>query len=208
MQRIVDSMDEGIYPQPWRRKISQEEINQLPLGRWEGDTQLVRDDESLHKAAKAWQGQNLIGFDTETRPTFRKGVIYSPSLIQLATSETVVLVQLHGIKDFSPLVSLFQASEILKVGVGLEQDISKLRSVFSFDPAGFVDLASVCARFDLPNRGLRSMAAAHLGLRISKRAKCSNWAKEELKPFQLVYAATDAWIGRELYRLFESHHVF
>lgn len=198
-------MDEGNYPQIWRRKVSQEEINLLPLGRWEGATRLIIDDNSLQLAAKAWQGQTLIGFDTETRPTFRKGVIYAPSLIQLALAEEVILIQLHAITDFSPLAALFSRPSAIKVGVGLEQDISKLQSVFTFDPAGFVDLASVAERLGLPNRGLRSMAAAHLGLRISKRAKCSNWAKEDLKLFQVVYAATDAWIGRELYRTFEKH---
>ncbi|MBF0610874.1 MAG: 3'-5' exonuclease domain-containing protein 2 [Magnetococcales bacterium] len=200
-------MDEVKLPQGWYQKIAQDEINLMPLGKWDGATRLVSTDAGLQEAALAWQNQTLLGFDTETRPTFRKGVIYAPSLIQLALDNEVQLIQLQGIKDHAPLGKLFSNSAIRKVGVGLEQDIRKLQGVFSFNPNGFLDLASVAERLGLPNRGLRSMAAAHLRLRISKRAKCSNWAKEELKPFQIVYAATDAWIGRELYRTFEEYGV-
>lgn len=181
------------------RKLSKEEINDLPVRRWEGAIQLVRSPEEQLQAVEALSRHPLLGFDTETPPSFRKGTSHLPTLVQLASSEAVYLFLLRQLPDKTPLAGLLGNPAILKAGVSLEYDIKQLQHVFSFQPAGFVDLGDAAKGHGIGSHGLRTMAAALLGIRISKRAQCSNWASQELKDYQIEYAATDAWISLELY---------
>ncbi|MBF0370094.1 MAG: 3'-5' exonuclease domain-containing protein 2 [Magnetococcales bacterium] len=181
--------------------ISKEEINRLPVRRWEGAVHLVQSSEQMAAVAPALWREKVLGFDTETKPVFKKGVTHKPSLIQLATSEAVYLFQLNRMKDYSQLIQLFESSEILKVGVGLDGDTRDLQDVFAFEHSAFVDIGETARERGLNKTGLRNMAARFFSIRISKRAQCSNWARWDLKDYQITYAATDAWISREIYLL-------
>ncbi|MBF0135703.1 MAG: 3'-5' exonuclease domain-containing protein 2 [Magnetococcus sp. DMHC-1] len=190
-------------PEQYARKLTREEINRLPIKRWNGPVRLVHSAEEIDAALVTLGQERVLGFDTETRPAFRKGVSHQPSLIQLAGANEVILFQLHRIEDFIPLARILNHEGILKVGVGLDQDIRQLQALFAFEPRGFMDLGVVAERAGMESRGLRSMAATLFGFRISKRAQCSNWETPDLQPYQVEYAATDAWISREIFLVME-----
>lgn len=190
----------AVRSERYARKLSPQEIDQLPVMRWEGRIHLVNRQEEIAPAIEGLLREEVVGFDTETRPAFRKGVSYRPSLLQLAGSESVWIFQLSRFHSFEPLDQLLGAAKVLKVGVGLDQDIKQLLDLFPFLPDGFCDLGEIAREQGLESRGLRSMAASFLDYRISKSAQCSNWGKETLQPFQITYAATDAWISREIYQ--------
>ena len=182
------------------RRIAKAEINQLPLIAWTGRTDVLDTAEAMREAAASLADEPVLGFDTETRPTFRKGEYYPPALIQLATPERVCLFRICKTESFEPLRSLLEAERPLKAGVGIRDDVKELRAVEAFEPGGFVEIADITAKLGYENRGLRPLAALLLGGRISKAAQVSNWARAKLDDKQIRYAATDAWISLELYR--------
>ncbi len=180
--------------------ISKEEINLLPISGWEGPVRLVRTPEDVDVAVELLAREPLLGFDTETRPAFRKGQKYAPSLLQLASAAEVYLFQLKhtGLPD--TLLGILGDGRIVKAGVALAFDLRSLQEMRPFIPQGFVDLAAMARQRGLRNQGLRGLAAAVCGIRISKSARTTNWANDDLTAQQIRYAATDAWIGRELYQ--------
>lgn len=188
-----------MLPDELRHRQTREEINSLPLRCYEGDVHLIRNPDDWHKYAPALRKDGILGFDTETRPTFRKGKLNAPALIQLATADAVYLVQLGGMPFDYRIASVLADPDIIKVGVGIREDMRALNQIFPFEPAGMVDLGELAREHDLPNRGLRTLAASLFGWRISKGSRCSNWSAPILSNRQVAYAATDAWIGRMIY---------
>lgn len=180
-------------------RIGKEAINQLPLGRWEGPVRMVRSEEEVETAVARLAHAELLGFDTETRPAFRKGQKYLPSLLQLATEDEVFVVQLGQTGLPAPLLAVLGDARIVKAGVALDFDLRSLQEIQHFQPGGFVELAQMARRCGIRNHGLRGLAAVVCGIRISKSARTTNWANPELTAQQIQYAATDAWIGREIY---------
>ncbi len=188
-----------MVPEELRHRPTLEEINALPLRYYEGDVHLIRNPEQWREALPALKKDGILGFDTETRPTFRKGVMNSPSLIQLATADAVYLIQLGSLPFNGSIASILEDPDIIKVGVAIREDMRALAKIFPFTPAGIVDLGQLANQHDLPSRGLRTLAASLFGWRISKGPRCSNWSVPNLSPRQVAYAATDAWIGRLIY---------
>ena len=186
-------------PERYRRKISKDEINELPLERYAGEIRIVRTEEELADAVDRLRDEDVLGFDTETRPTFRKGKVNLPSLVQLACSDTVYLFQLNWLPFGEALASVLSDADIVKTGVAVRDDIRDLQKLFAFNDAGVVDLGEVARDLGLETHGLRNLAANFLEMRISKGAQCSNWSNRELAPQQVLYAATDAWVSREIH---------
>ena len=187
------------------RPMNREEINALPIAGWNGPVHVVRTPEELAEAMVRLDSQNLLGFDTETRPAHTKGEHYLPSLLQLAAESEVFLFQLKQLGLAGPLRRILSDPEVSKVGVGLAHDLHELQKMHSFQPAGFVDLGSMARKAGIRNLGLRGLAAVLLGVRITKGAKVSNWARTELSAQQIRYAATDAWVGRFLFLALRQH---
>ncbi|MCX7819346.1 MAG: 3'-5' exonuclease domain-containing protein 2 [Kiritimatiellae bacterium] len=160
---------------------------------------MIERDEDLPDAVQILAAAQVLGFDTESRPAFRPGESYPISLIQLATANEVFLVRPARLSDLSPLWRLFESAELIKAGVALQQDMRKLAELHPLQPAGFVDIATLAARMGFRKTGTRGLAAAVLGFRVSKGVQRSNWGRTELTPAQIRYAATDAWVARELY---------
>ena len=183
----------------YRRKLERDEINALPMVRYEGEVRLVRSESELSDALDMLAREELLGFDTETRPSFRKGRVNQPSLIQLAASDRIFLIQLAFAPFGEGLAALLSDERTLKVGVGIWDDMRELGRLYPFAGAGVVDLGDLARSLKLPTQGLRNMAANLMGWRISKGSRCSNWSLPDLSPRQIAYAATDAWAGRELY---------
>jgi ribonuclease D len=190
------------------RRASPEEINQLPIRRWEGETVVVASPRELERALADLRAERVVGFDTETRPAFRPGESYLPSLVQFATERAVWLLQLPN-PDYSPVVQeILSDDKIVKAGVSVADDLKNLKKSFAFDERSVVDLGRVAHRHGMKQTGVRNLSGLFLGFRIPKGAKTTNWAAKRLSAQQVAYAATDAWACRELYVRFEELGLF
>lgn len=181
------------------RTFSKDEVNSLPLFRYEGPVTIVHTPGGLAAAFERIREERLLGFDTESKPNFRKGVINSPTLIQLACSDRVFLIQLNRIPFNKDMASFLASSDHIKTGVAIGDDIRLLNKLYPFTADGLVDLREAARAKGLSTRGLRTLAANFLHMRISKNAQCSNWGSKELTQQQVIYAATDAWVSRLIY---------
>ena len=180
-------------------RLSPEEISRLPLLRWQGTVRLVESDVAVTAALEDLARETVLGFDIEVRPAFHKGQKYPPSLLQLAGEHAVWLFRLGAIRDVSGLHGLLSNPAVIKAGVALRDDLRKLRERHPVEELGFVELQALSTRAGIRENGVRGLAARVLGGRVDKRAKLANWAAPRLTPAQIDYAATDAWICRELY---------
>lgn len=181
------------------RKLSHEDINSLPLRAYEGVIHQVRTDEQMDAAVQKLFMERVIGFDIESKPCFSKGEKHPPALLQLAASDCVYIFRLIDRSLPDSLCALLSDERVVKSGVALRDDLKDLRGLREFTPAGFIDLGEAARKGGLQHHGLKGMAALLMGFRISKSAQRSNWASEHLTEKQIVYAATDAWLSRELY---------
>ncbi len=188
---------------PEKKHISKAEINELPMKQYEGPIHLFNTPDEAEAAAQKLLKESLLGFDTETRPAFRKGESYDPSLLQLATETDVYLFQIQQCGLTPSLLQVLSSPDIIKAGVALDRDVSELQAIIPFVPAGFVELANIAKEARIKNLGLRGLTAILFGFRISKKEQVSNWARKELTESQQTYAATDAWLGRLIYLEFQ-----
>jgi len=186
------------------RVISRDELAQLPVRRYEGRVVVIGGADELDEALRDIRADRVIGLDTETRPSFRKGESHLPSLVQIATARAVYLLQLKRLDFSRALTEVLENHGLIKAGVGVADDLFKLRQMFAFQEQGFIDLGAVARRHGITQSGVRTLAARFLELRVTKGAQTSNWANPRLTPKQVVYAATDAWICRELFLCFEK----
>ena len=186
------------------RTISREEIADLPIGRYEGDVCLVATPEDLERAAADIRAERIVGFDTETRPAFRKGEVHLPCLVQVATARAVYLFQLRRPDGSALLAEMLEDTRIVKTGVAVAHDLRELKHVFAFQEKNVLDLGLVARHSGLGQTGLRNLAGLFLSIRIPKGAKTTNWAAAHLSPAQIDYAATDAWVCRQVYLRFVS----
>jgi ribonuclease D len=146
--------------------------------------------------------ESVVGLDTETRPSFRKGEVHLPCLVQAATARRVYLFPLRQPELFDGVAGLLTDPRIVKAGVALADDLRALKQVFPFEAQNVLDLGVVARRSGFDQSGVRNLAAILLGIRIPKGARTSNWEARQLTAAQITYAATDAWVCRELYLRF------
>ena len=184
--------------------MTREEVNRLAIGKYEGEICLVTSDQDLERAIDVICGEQVVGLDTETKPAFRKGQFYLPCLVQIATASVVYLFQLKRMDFSSRLVKVLENSALIKTGIGLANDFSSLKKVFPFEPQNIVDLSLVAQRQGFKKSGIRNLTVQLLGFRVTKGSSTSNWASPELTPKQITYAATDAWVCRELFLRFQQ----
>ncbi len=183
----------------YREHISNEEVNELPLGGFEGRITVVDTPESLAEACTYLSAQPIIGFDTETRPSFTRGVTNKVSLLQLSSGERAFLFRLNKVAMERPLLRLLESPDTLKVGAAIRDDIRGLQKLRHFSHKGFLDLQSLVGEYGIAELSVRKMAAIVLEVKVSKAQRLSNWEAVSLTPAQQLYAATDAWISREIY---------
>lgn len=182
------------------RDISKEEVNELPLRGYAGPILVIDTYKELQQAIHDLARYEFIGFDTETKPAFRKGVYHQVALLQLAIEEQVYLVRLNKLGFPKILRDLFSNPSIRKVGVSIRDDLIELKKLAKFHPKGIVELNEVAKELDVVREGARNLTATFLGFRISKSQQTSNWEKDELTIKQKNYAATDAWICFRIYQ--------
>jgi len=182
-----------------RISITAEEINNLPLRTFTGKTSVISDPLQLSKIVKEIEFHDIVGFDTETRPSFKKGQVFQVSLLQLAIPKKVFLIRLHHTGVTEELASLFSNTNIVKTGVGIRDDLKALQKLRSFDPSNCHDLSTLAKDAGLQVESVKKLTALLLGFRISKSAQTSNWEVQTFTQKQIEYAATDAWVCLELF---------
>src|SRR5436190_2005201 len=166
------------------RTISREEMADLPVRRYEGEVCLVRTTEDLERALEDFRQEQFVGFDTETRPSFKTTDRHLPCLIQAATARAVYLFRLRHESDFHVPSQLLARSGTLKVGIGLADDIRALKLLHAFEDKSMLDLGDVARHSGLAQTGVRNLAGMFLKIRIPKSTKTSNWAASKLSAAQ------------------------
>lgn len=184
--------------------VTPEEVNDLPLTYYEGKIVTINDSKKIKEAVAEIARHKVVGFDTETKPTFVKGQFHHISLIQLAIPDKVFLFRINNCGFTRPLMDLFSNPDILKLGVGLRDDVIGLQKIAPFEEAGFKEIYDYVVDLGVRNTGLRKLAAIILSVRISKGQQTSNWENPVLNQNQERYAATDAWISLEMYNHLEQ----
>ncbi|MDR1191165.1 MAG: 3'-5' exonuclease domain-containing protein 2 [Verrucomicrobiales bacterium] len=179
--------------------VTKEHIQTLPLAEYHGPIHLITPGQPCMDACRALADEDIIGFDTETRPAFRRGERYHPSLIQFATRRAVWLFQINRHWFPMEIVGILESAALTKTGIAINQDINHLKRMMPLNVQGMADLSVSAAKRGVKTTGLRNLAAIYLGVRVSKRAQVTNWSRPTLTPAQIQYAAIDAWISRELY---------
>lgn len=200
--RPVISNPPATRPSESMATISREALNELPLLRYEGPVHVIAGQPDLQRALEDILAESVVGFDTEARPAFRAGENYLPSIVQFATARAVYLLQAKQPELFGAMRDILSSEGIVKAGVSVADDIRTLRMLFEFHERSVVDLGRIAKRHGLKQTGVRNLAGMFLGARIAKGAKTTNWAAPRLTPRQIAYAATDAWVCRELYLRF------
>ena len=188
----------------FRANIEKSEISTMPTASVGGRIITIDPVAEADKAVKALSGEKLLGIDTETRPSFRKGLQYEVSLIQLSTADTCFLIRLNrtGIPD--SLVSLLENKNIIKIGLSLHDDYQSLCRRRKFKAGGFLDLQQHVTKYGIEEKSLQKIFAIVFGQRISKSQQLTNWENDVLTDKQKLYAATDAWACLEIYNRLEQ----
>lgn len=179
--------------------IEKSEISNMPTASFEGRIITIDTIADTDKAVKALQKEKILGIDTETRPSFRKGVQHKVSLIQLSTADTCFLIRLNRVDMPDSLVELLENKNIIKVGVSLHDDSQALGKRRKFKAGGFIDLQNIVKEFGIEEMSLQKIFAIVFGERISKSQQLTNWENDVLTDKQKLYAATDAWACLRLY---------
>ena len=180
-------------------KISNEETAALPAIEFKGEIRIIEHERDIVPACKFLMKQAVVGFDTETRPSFRPGISYRVSLLQLSTPQLCFLFRLNKIPLAKPILQLLESSDVLKIGADVAGDLRSLRQIRHFRDGGFVDLQSIAPEWGIEDKSLRKLSAIVLRQRVSKAQRLSNWEAATLTDKQKLYAATDAWVCMAIY---------
>lgn len=183
----------------FQSEITKEEVAELKMIQYEGPIRVIDTIEAFEQEIDQLFHYQFIGFDTETKPSFKKGKVYPTSLIQFSSDQMAWIIRVSRIGYPGKLIELLSSGNILKIGSGLNDDMRRLRSDFLFEPGGFLDLQQYVQAFHIEEKGLKKMTGIVLGRRISKSQQVSNWDADTLTEPQLRYAATDAWICLKIY---------
>lgn len=174
--------------------IDNDTVAAMGAARFDGRIVIVDSEALVDTACSDLERYTMIGFDTETRPSFRAGVSYKVSLLQLSTPTTCYLFRLCRIRLSNRILKLLGSKRILKVGADVGGDIRSLHALRDFKADGFIDLQNEASRWGIEERSLRKLSAIVLGQRVSKAQRLSNWEAGKLTEQQCDYAATDAWV--------------
>ena len=182
--------------------ISPDEIGKLELASFPGEIHVIDTlDEEFGKAIAYLKRQKVIGFDTETRPTFSPDQRSNgTALLQLSGAEKAYLFRIKKMGAIPRrLCAILANPNIVKVGAAIHDDVRGLQKFAGFQPQNFVDLQKMVWEYGIRDKSVKKMTAIILGFKISKAQQLSNWEAETLSESQQKYAATDAWVCREMY---------
>ena len=184
-----------------RRKVSitKQELAELPAAKFPGNVILVDKDEDVEAAVEALNAETIIGFDTETRPSFRRGQTYLVSLLQLSTHTDCYLFRLNRIGLPQSVKDILENPKILKIGVSIHDDFHNLNKLCEIKPKGFVELQSFVKDYEILDNSLSRIYGILFGQRISKGQRLTNWEANELSLHQQEYASLDAYACIQIY---------
>lgn len=180
--------------------IAKDILQWMPLARFEGEVIIVDRPEQVDEAMDYLNRQNTIGVDTESRPSFKRGVHYPTALVQIATEERCYLFRLTHIGLPQALADLFANPRICKVGLAFRDDLNGLRRRRDFKPKNCIDLQSIVGKYGILDLGLQKIFAICFEKKISKSQQLTNWENSHLTPEQARYASTDAWATLLIYK--------
>lgn len=180
--------------------ISKDALRELPAGQFPGQIHLIDTMLRAKEACCSIIKESILGFDTETKPSFKKGTSHHVSLLQLATAKDAYLFRLNKIGLPPFLAEILSNPAQLKIGLAIHDDIRHLKALTPFKSEGFVELQEFVRQFGIENSGLSKLSGIILKFRISKSQQLTNWENETLTEPQQLYAATDAWAAYEIYQ--------
>ena len=172
----------------------------LPTAAFPGRIVVVQSEGEAEKAVDCLLAGDMIGVDTETKPSFRKGENNKVALLQASLDDVCFLFRIGRIGMVPPVLRLLENTSVPMVGLSLRDDILSLKRRCSFSPGMFIDLQDVAGSIGIADKSLQKMYANLMGMKISKRQQLSNWNADVLSDKQKLYAATDAWACLQMYR--------
>lgn len=180
--------------------ISKEELSELPTVVYPGEIIVINTAEEAKAALEVIRGYSVIGFDTETKPSFKKGYTNKVALIQIATDDACYLFRINKFGLIDEIVDLFQDTNVLKVGLSLRDDYMVMHKSRAFGHENFIDLQNFVRSYGISDSSLQKIYGIVFNGRISKGQRLSNWEADTLSPSQQMYAAIDAWACLKIYR--------
>ncbi len=189
-------------------KFDKRRIPTLPVAAFEGRIEVVLSPQQAERAVEYLLAQPILGVDTETRPSFKKGHQYQVSLLQVATRDICFLFRLNHIGLSAAIIRFLEDTTVPKIGLSWHDDLAGLRKLGSFTAGSFIDLQDHVKEVGIEDLSLQKLFANMFGLRLNKKQQLSNWERDILDDKQKLYAATDAWacilLYEELQRLIET----
>lgn len=179
--------------------ISKEDVALLDKEFFEGRIIVIQSNEEAKKAIAYLLDFNIVGIDTESKPSFKKGKRNKISLLQVSTNDTCFLFRLKNIGFTPEIVAFFENENITKVGLSLKDDFMMLKNIANFTPKGFIDIQTIICNYGIGEKSLQKIYAILFGKKISKTQRLSNWEADVLTDAQKRYAATDAWATLRIY---------
>ncbi|MDE7108374.1 MAG: 3'-5' exonuclease domain-containing protein 2 [Muribaculaceae bacterium] len=184
--------------------IPKEKLAALPTTHFEGEIIVIDKAEQVEEAVNVLRQETIIGFDTETRPSFRKGHLNKVALVQLSTHTRCYLFRINLIGLVQPLIDILEDESILKIGLSTHDDFHNLNKLQIIQPAGFVELQNYVKEFRIADNSLAKIYAILFGLRVSKGQRLTNWEAETLTSAQQHYAALDAKACIQIFEFLKS----
>lgn len=183
--------------------IPKHDIQNLPLLRFEGKIHLIDTLEKLREATQVLQKEPMLGFDTETKPTFVKGEYNYTALVQFTTLTEAWLIRIKDMGLPADLLAILQDKKIKKIGISIRDDLKELKKIRPFKPGGFIDLNDIAKDMGITQMGVKNLTGIFLNRRISKSQQTSNWENPVLSEAQKYYASTDAWVCIKMYEMLD-----
>lgn len=187
-------------PNHFAHRISKDLVHWMPLAGFEGEVIVVDSQDKIADAVRYLNRQKLLGVDTESRPSFKRGVHYPTALVQIATEERCYLFRLSQIGMPKELAAVFSNPKICKVGLAFKDDLNGLRRLCYFVPKNCIDIQKIVGKYGILDLGLQKIFAICFGKKISKTQQLTNWENAVLTPEQARYASTDAWATLLIYK--------
>lgn len=183
-----------------RNTVSKTEVAELPKEQFDGRIYLIYTETDADKAVEYLKRQSVVGVDTETKPSFKRGKVHKVALLQISTEDTCFLFRLNRIGMPASLQE-FLLNDTLKIGLSLKDDFMMLRKRKDMhtEEGNWIELQDYVGRFGIEDRSLQKIYANLFGKKISKNQRLSNWEAETLTEAQMQYAATDAWACVKIY---------
>lgn len=180
-------------------KIDKHKVAEMPRVCFEGKIIVVTTKSDADKAVDFLLAQQILGIDTETRPSFKRGRQYKVALLQVSTHDVCILFRLNSTGMTDSIIKLLEDTTVPKIGLSLHDDIMSMHRRVAFTPGNFIDLQKHVCEIGVEDLSLQKLYANFFGKKISKAQRLTNWEADILTEKQKVYAATDAWACIMLY---------